>query len=313
MKKFLIRILIFFIPVVFYFSLVALADPYSFFPESDFISNEAKENVSFKLNYPLYKLIRYSNNPIKNIILGDSRAKSLNVDVITQCSNKEFANLAYGGGSLQEVIDTFWEISKNNTLETVAIGVNFDLYNSTNNFNRVPEAINLKNNFFSYASSKYVFKSIAVISKMKLLNEPFTVGIPEMTNQEFWDYQLNSAANNVYRIYKYPQSYFDELELIKQYCTKNNIELVFFIPPTHVDLQNKIKEFELIKEQEKFKSDLKSLGAFYDFDYPNEVTTNKANFDDPYHCNELISELLVKTIFCKKREDKQFSEYYKFD
>lgn len=311
MKKFINKIFIFLIPIALYLIVVAIMDPYSFFSNSTVISSEAKENVSFKLNYPLFKLLKFEHAPKKNIILGDSRSKSLDPNLIDGCSKTEYSNLAYGGGTLQEAILTFWEVSKTEDLTKVAIGINFDLYNASNNNDRVSEAIGLKNNFISYGSSRYVFKSMAVILKNKILNKPYTVGVPEMTTQEFWDYQLNSAANNVYRIYKYPDNYFSELKKIKQYCQKNNIELIFFIPPTHIELQKKIQEFDLVAYQKKFKADLKSLGSFYDFDFPNALTNNKENFDDPYHCTDAISKIVTETVFCKKISTN-FSNYFDY-
>ncbi len=310
MNKFLRRTLIFFIPLFLYLIIVLAVDPYNYF-SSEVVSSEIKKNIAFKLNYPLFKLLAYEKEPTKNIILGDSRSNNLDIDFVNSCGDKKFTNLAYGGGTLQEIINTFWEVSKNAKLETVVIGVNFNLYNKTNAMDRVSETISLKNNFVSYATSKYTFKSTGLIVKSILLNETYDVEIPEMSREEFWQYQLNSSANNTYRIYKYPENYFLELQQIAVYCKQNNIKLSFFIPPTHVSLQEKIDEFKLTAQEEKFKKDLMGLGPVYDFDFSNDITLNKDKFKDPYHCKESVAETIVKVVFCDSIPS-DLSSYYKY-
>ncbi|WP_299430979.1 hypothetical protein [uncultured Maribacter sp.] len=302
MKKFVKKIIVFFIPLFLYLIIVVIIDPYNFFSNSNFIPLETKKEISFKLNYPLFKLLAFKKKPTKNIILGDSRTNNLDINFINECAGKEFTNLAFGGGTLQEIINTFWEATKETKLEKVVIGLNFNLYNKVNAMDRVSEAVYLKNNFLSYGTSKFVFKSTGLIIKNLILNSSFDLGIPEMSREEFWQYQLNSAANNTYRIYNYPQGYFLELKKIAEYCKNNKIELKFFIPPTHTSLQEKIHEFKLLKEEEKFKEDIKRLASVYDFDFSNQITRNKEKFKDPYHCKESVAELVAKVIFCENPE-----------
>jgi hypothetical protein len=70
--------------------------------------------------------------------------------------------------------------------------------------------------------------------------------------------------------------------------------------PTHVELQNRVRDFHLEKENEKFKSDLAQMAVTFDFDYDNEVTKNKENFSDPYHFVEAIGDTLIKEIWSGK-------------
>ena len=55
-----------------------------------------------------------------------------------------------------------------------------------------------------------------------------------------------------------------------------------------MDLQNQINKFHLGKEFERFKSDLKSLGTWVDFDYPSDLTKNIEKFNDPFHLDPAI-------------------------
>jgi hypothetical protein len=74
----------------------------------------------------------------------------------------------------------------------------------------------------------------------------------------------------------------------------NKIKLVFFIPPTHTDLQGRVADFHLEKAEYQFKKDIEGLGELHDFDFRNDLTADKRNFTDPFHCNDSISRLVIQ-------------------
>jgi hypothetical protein len=162
--------------------------------------------------------------------------------------------------------------------------------------NRVREAIDLKSAPFSYLFSQYCFKSTFLILKSLITGKKIDIEKPGLNKAEFWKYQLESSANNFYRDYKYPEQMFAGLSDISKYCEKNGIKLIFFIPPTHIDLQQKVNEFKLVSKEKKFKSDLAKIGIVYDFDYPNKITQNRTNYTDPFHHSDSISNVVIKEI-----------------
>ena len=87
------------------------------------------------------------------------------------------------------------------------------------------------------------------------------------------------------------------MKRISNYCEANNIKLILFIPPTHVDLQQKIKHYKLADMNRKFKSDLASIGDLYDFDYPNQYTRDPENFSDPFHFGIKIKNIVQEELF----------------
>jgi hypothetical protein len=303
MKRFIIKNIVFFSPFILWISLVVLVDPYIYFPKVDYVDKNIKIDISYKLNRPLFQLINFKNNPTHSILLGDSRANRLNVCIIKKLVNKDFSNLAYGGGSMQEIIETFWETAKDRNLQEVYIGINFSLYNKYNIGNRVVEAIEISNNFILYAFYTSTFKAIFYISKSFFLNSTVNIELPTSSKNQFWDYQLNVITNKRYCQYAYPDNYFKDLELISKYCQRENIRLVFFIPPTHVDLQNKVLEFNLQHQEERFKNDLQKLGDLYDFDFPSLLTKNKNNFKDPYHFSDSVGIIVVKELFIQASDN----------
>ncbi len=283
MKKFLIKILFFLIPPILYVLLTLVIDPYNFYKNTNTIDLATKKRIAYPLNYPLWKSLEYKKSPVENILLGDSRTNALNTEKIKKVSGLDFYNFAYGGGTLPEIIETFWFAQGHTKLKNVYVGINLNLYNALNERNRVTGAIKLHSSFVNYSFSKFVFKSNWYILNDILLKRNTQIGKPKMTKEEFWKYQLTVSASNFYKRYRYPSEYFEELQEIVAYCDENNVNIVFFIPPTHVNLQNQIDKHLLTKENLRFKSDLKKLGKVIDLNFPNDFTRNKANFKDPFH------------------------------
>lgn len=298
MRIFLKRFFVFSLPILIWIVLVAFIDPYNYFRNDlNTIEKQLKLDISAKINRPLFQLIGYENYTTPGILLGDSRTKSLKIDLFQHYSKNKFTNLAYGGGSLQEVINSFWLLSEDNTIKDVYIGINFSLYNKSYNRDRVTEAKSIMENFFSYAFSTYTFESTFLILKSIITGSEIKIGVPDSSKEKFWIYQLNVSAKEHYMNYEYPANYFRDLTEIAKFCNIQGINLVLFIPPTHIDLQNKVKEYKLQNYEVRFKNDLTKIGDLYDFDYPSDITMNKDNFRDPYHFNDSIGEIVIKELF----------------
>jgi len=312
-NKFIKTIFYFSIPFIVLIMILAYVDPYNVLrKEKNNKWMELKE-ISSKINYPLYGLQKYYNDPTDVIILGDSRAGSLNEDLFMEVTNKKSTNLAYGGGSIREIIETFWIISKMHKPKEIYIGINFNLYNQYNDKNRVTEANKIRSSLSSYLLSKYSVKSSFLILKSMVTNKKVSIEKPSMTREEFWQYQLDVSGPYFFENYKYPIDYFDELARITAYCKKNKIKLNFFIPPTHIDLQLKIKEYKLEKEYKRFVEDLESLkNPLYDFNIINEKTIDKNSFSDPFHFNMTLRVLIIKIIANDKDYTNKYKRMYRF-
>jgi len=310
--KFIKLLLYFSIPLMILMILVIYIDPYNIIrKEKNQTLIELKE-ISSKVNYPLAALQKYTNTPSDTIILGDSRAASLNEKFFKEITHKNVTNLAYGGGTLQEAIDTFWIVSKIYVPKEVYMGVNFNLYNALNNKNRVLEANKIRSSLSSYLFSKYCIKSTLLILKSYITQEKVSIERPSMTREEFWKYQLDISGPYFFENYKYPVAYFKELQKISEYCHKNKIRLTIFIPPTHIELQLKIKEYKLEKEYKKFLDNLQSLGfPVYNFNFSNEMTVNKDNFNDPFHFNHSFAKAIIRIITRDSKYMQMFHEEYR--
>ncbi|MEI9958281.1 MAG: hypothetical protein WDM90_18700 [Ferruginibacter sp.] len=302
------KILIFVMPFVILIALEICVDPFNYFSaEKNKDQLKLKNNLSRKKDTYLYRLIEYDRSPTSTIVLGDSRAQRLNAEFFEEVNGEKIINLGAGAGSLQDVIKIFWNLSVKHTLKTVYIGVAIELYNGTLLKDRVSAAIEVKNSVPLYLMNRFTVKNTMLILKSRLFNQDIVTDIPPFTRAEFWKYEL-SEERRFLASYSYPQNYYDDLKKISAYCLKNNIKLIFFISPTHTELQNIVTEYKLNKEYEKFKEDIKSFGDLYDFNWPNAITENKNNFLDPLHTIDSVSKIMIKEMVLKKPQYSIFSK-----
>lgn len=298
MILFLRRLFLFLIPVGVYIFIVLVFDPFNYFNFStETVPIQLKRTISYKISNALYEMIEFEKRPSSYVLLGSSQTGLIQSDIIRQKTDKKFLNLSYGGGTLPEVITTFWEIDKHTKLKEVVIGISLIDYNGSQYRNRLPEALKIKSGLVNYMFSKATLKSTLLLGKSLIFNEKIEVGVPNMSENEFWKYQLDITAVRFYENHSYPAAYFVKLKEISSYCKRNNIILTFFIPPSHIDLQMKKSTFHMEMEDKKFKSDLIQLGDVYDFDFPNDFTRDRKNFTDPFHSSANASRLVVAELF----------------
>jgi hypothetical protein len=298
MKKFLIRLLIYLIPLPVYLAVIALVDPFDYIGKNNFISEDVKTEISEKLNPYLWKLIEYKHNQSPRIILGDSRAAKIREYHIKEKTGLDYYNLAFPGGTLADMIETFWYADSRVELREVYMGISFNLYNDFEQKNNVKQAKSIMKNFFSYAFSKIVFTSAFKDIQKQFLQKNVTVGVPDMNAEDFWKYEIEIIGKRFYQKYRYPQNYHDELEKISEYCKNKKIKLVFFMPPNHVEWQKRVSDFNLENQRRTFIQDITELGPLFNLDEENDFTVNRRNFLDPVH--PVNDSLLVSTLWGRK-------------
>ena len=305
MKKYIKNCILLAIPFGIYLLIVVIIDPYNYFISNALIDSPEKERIAENVEPHLYKLLQFQNRPTKNIALGDSRTNSL----FKEISPQGWTNLAYGGGSLKEMIQTFWWVTSVVKPDTVLMGINLNLYNKYNKRFWVEETLERKKTFFSYAFSKYAFQSTLLFVRSYIFGEEIVFGKPDLTREEFWQFQIEQSASKFYEKLAYPNQYYAELKTISDYCLQNNIKLVFWIPPTHVEFQKRKKDFGLEAMDARFVSDLQSLGDLYNFDHVSEITLRKEDYDDPMHFREHISRIIFEEILRGKVRYARFSRF----
>jgi hypothetical protein len=250
----------------------------------------------------MWKLLRYREEPLPVVLLGDSRMMNLPMDAVERAAGEPLANLAYGGGSLREAIASFEFAEARGRLERVILGVNFNLYNAADDKDRVAEVRAILKNPLLYFANRNVMIASVRLLPAALLGRPEAIGEPSMSRERFWRYQLEVTTRVFYGNYRYPEAYHRDLEALAARCRERGIDLGFVVFPSHVDLQEQVGAYGLQAEYDRFLSDLSALAPTWNFDFPNEFTSNEANYKDPYHLTDEAMERVIQTLWGEERD-----------
>jgi len=301
-KTFLRRLALFSVPAVVCLAVMIMIDPFNFFGVSHVVPDGLKSEISQKINYAMWKMLAYRQDPVPNLLLGDSRVADLDEEYVEDITGVPWTNFGYGGGSLREAIQTFWFASEHVELERVCFGVNLHTYNANNNKDRVSEVEAALRNPLLYCVNANVVTAAGKLITAMIMGEPESIGRPPMTREEFWKFQLEQVTRVYFEGYRYPADYHRDLTEVAEHCRREGIELLFVVMPNHVELQAKVEEHGLVDEAVRFRQDLAQWGPVYDFAFANEMTEDRANYRDPYHFDEDFMQLIVRSVWGDERE-----------
>ena len=304
MKRFIKNIIILSIPFIIYLGLIFVIDPFSYFNHQWIFNHDLKCKVAYKTEPHLYKLISFEKNPKRNVLLGDSRSNGL----YSLMDMESWESMAYGGGTVKEIVETFWWMADRFPLDTVLIGISFHIYNKSVRRSWVEEALSMKKSIIGYTFCRYTFEASYMVIKQTLKRQMYYPEDMPWDRQEFWDYLIRTTSSKYMEKYVYPDNYFADLRKISEFCREKGIKLIFWIPPSHMEFQETIPAYGLDKENRTFKKDLNKLGDVFDFDYNSPLTENQSNFEDPLHFTPQIGRELVNEIL---HTDLKYSHFHK--
>jgi hypothetical protein len=297
--RFLGRLGLFCLPLLLYVSAIVIVDPYDFLPVSRVVPDSIKTQTAAKLNYPLWKMLRYRSAPRANILLGDSRMLLVTPEAIREACGLEYYNFGYGGGSVPEMISTFWFADSMTRLNSVVMGINFNMYNyiGYGARDRTADYRDLERNPGLYFVNRTVVRAAATCLQAVATGKVPQIELPPMDPEQFWRYQLQVTARNGYHPYHYPVEFRSELQRVARHCRSRGIRLAFVVFPTHADLQARVADFGLLAEQERFRRDLRGIAPVFDFDRRAEFTRDRADFSDPFHFREPVMRRIVAEVW----------------
>lgn len=359
-----------------------------------------KQKIALKKHGQLFKAIEYPRNKSAYLVLGDSRSRALRDKLFHEIGFKDFYNFAYSGGTLPEMVDTFWYAVEHGDVKGVVLGLPLRMMDTKyyDDKNLMPEAIKMAGQPVTYYRSMFVAKTgVEVVEKtypetvdrvgtvlgsafnpissaqaadmpvytyklgqcvskcrdrtygtqtsQPLSLIPSTTGfsgavdvltnpkVSENTNPLLknmatdllrmqkigseanldggitsrdssleryqhnavasnsieqitsakWKRQIEKAGRNDWNDFNYSEEYFQRIVEILEYSKENDIKVVLFIPPTHTDMQQRAIDFEMLRMNTAHKKRLATLAPVLDFDFPNSITRDRANFSDGYH------------------------------
>lgn len=283
MGRLLLRTVLLALPFIVVAGFIAVVDPFDCFGFSHVVSDDIKINTALPLHNPLWKLQQFARAPVSRLILGDSSVAALDTDKIRKLTGQPIYNFAYGGGTLAEVIDTYWFASSKTHLDAVYVGIGLINFNEYQNLNRVPEAEAMLASPLKYLTNRIVLSASVLSVYSAVSGHTVKIGSPNVGREEFWQNQINESSAQLLHEYRYPEQIAEKLTAMAADCRKKGTKLVIIIPPTHLELQNKVLSLGRGPDDARFKSFVATLGTVYDFDYPNEFTSSRTNFSDPFH------------------------------
>lgn len=295
-KRFIRKTVLLLLPFLVFGSFVIAVDPFNYFGLSP-VDDGIKKEISFKLNYAMWKMYEFDRNPAPNILLGDSRMMELHPEVIREASGNNYYNFAYGGGSLKEAIATYHFAASRTHLEHVVIGLDLNSYNGSDLKDRVSEVLGTFHNPFLYLTNNTVAIAAWKVFKSLATGKIERIGQPIGDRNAFWQRQLEITARVYFANYRDPQDYREQLQRIAEKCRRDGTRLTFIIFPSHKDLMEQIHKYNLEAQDEAMRRDLATLGVVYDFAWDNPLTRDRKNFKDPYHFTDDIAEDIIGVVW----------------
>ncbi len=299
------RLIILCLPFLLAAGLIFVIDPFNFFAVSRIIPENIKAPIASQFNPCFWQLNKFAHEPGDNVLLGDSRMVLL-PEEIKAVSGEDYVNLGFGGGTVREIVDAFKVVTQKVALKKLYIGLNLDKYNDYEINNRMTFYNAARENPALYFLNQAVWETSYYEVKTALSGEKFKVGVPNMTKAEFWEEEL-TVETKYYQKYVEPVKYRKELSELAAYCREHQIKLAFIIFPTHVDAQQLIVNTQMTENREKMLGDFNADGDVYDFDWSNEMTADKENFNDPVHMNDGLRKIVTREIFTNQF---QFAKFY---
>ncbi len=306
MKKYLSKILIFSSPIILVIVFIIVIDPYDFINISHVISDSDKikvlnrSNASEPRGNVIWKYISYRRKPIENLLIGDSQGKYFDTAYIREITGEKYFNFNIPGGSYKTMFSLFWYATKLTKLKNVYFQCGFMNYNAYRDYNLINYGVDLVNNPITYFSNfKFLedsyYNAYYALTKNEKLVEIYYL---KMTLQEL-DSLAEYRITNMFKKYKYPETYYKELKKITDYCKENDITFRFVITPNYIGLEKYIKKFGLTEDRDRFKSDLKSLAPTIDMEYLDGLSNDRSKYYDYFHCRREYVSRLVDMIWGK--------------
>jgi hypothetical protein len=270
-----------------------IIDPYHF---NNMTSLDLDDDIALRRNYRLYKMTQFLSHPKPRILLGDSRGDSLSERLFFEEGLSDIYNFSYGGATFTDILDTFWFAERHASLKTVVIELPFNIYSATSVSTYTSESEDAIRQPILYYMNPSVFKTSALQLYNRFTGVPVQIEKPLQSKDDFWSFQLKETTRGFYGNWVFPQRSLEKLHAIASYCHSKGVQLIFVIPPTHVELQHQVRVYGLNDQYANYKRDLAELGQVLDYDHESQLTTERANFRDPYHFTPRVARVMVQNI-----------------
>jgi hypothetical protein len=297
-RRFFKKGLIFASPLLLWVLLVVVVDPFDYFNWSHVFSEQAKKDNAASLNSILFNMLKEAHDPCENLIIGDSRAEDLPLEHINEITGRRYFILGANALKLNESIDLFYFANRIKTVKRAVFTLNFNEFNEYAFADRVTSVEAMIHDPLLYLFDGSVAQAGYYVVKSSLTQRQSISSVPPMSRDAWWDYIVTVRGKEHYERFRYPAALYQRMQEMIAFAKAQDTEIAFIIVPNHADFQKRVREFGLDDEYLEFKRDLSRLGVrVVDYDYVNDITTNRSDFRDPLHSNETIGILIANEVF----------------
>jgi hypothetical protein len=301
MERFAFKAALLALPFCLWAVCVVVVDPFDYFNVSHVIAPETKVHNAQQINTLYYHAFQEANDPSPNVLIGDSRTASLPIDEINRLTGARYRLLTASALKINEITDLFWLANRYHKLENVYVGVNFSMFNAYAYADRVTAVRTILDNPFRYVFNLNTAQALFYVVESAATDKPAVSSVPPMTRDEFWEYMIKVRGTDWYGKYQFPDTAYDQMKKMVEYCRANGVNLTFIIVPHHVEFQNRVWDYHLSRDKARFLKAMLDLDArVIDYDYINDITLRKSNFTDPVHYNEAIGKLIANEVWTGK-------------
>ena len=297
-RRFFKRGLIFASPLLVWVLVVVMVDPFDYFNWSHVFSERSKKDNAASLNSILFNMLKEVHNPCENLVIGDSRAEDLPLEHIEKITGQCYFILGANALKLNESIDLFYFANRIKPVKRAVFTINFNEFNEYAFANRVTSVESMIHNPLIYLFDGSVAQAGYYVVKSSLTGRPSVSSVPPMSRDDWWNYIVTVRGREHYERFRYPDALYKRMQEMVALAKTQGTEITFIIVPNHADFQKRVREFGLDNEYLEFKRDMSQLGVrVVDYDYVNDITTNRSDFRDPLHSNEEIGKLIANEVF----------------
>ena len=261
-------------------------------------------------------------NNLHNLILGSSRARRINPDLVTKLLGGKTYNASMSTGLIEDYLGYILFLQKNNKLPKNII-LALDFYTLNNQLPSDKHFLTSKElNFISNEQQSWLdFLSLDMLnlsiqnlskyqvvpskthisngftlldSKEKLIKKG-TYNFKKRIEDDSFSYMKNKYSYNTYS--KISEKRLSYLHKIIDISKNNSINLYIFLTPVQSYHLQKINENTVLKNTlQTFKHVLAKETSYYDFMYNTQENANIYNFYDAVHYRDELAKIITKKI-----------------
>lgn len=304
MKKLLYKLLIFLSPLFVIFIFILVVDPYNLVNISHIISNESKKECLNRTlavaprGYALWNVLRYKRNPAPNIILGNSKLMNIDEQYLSTFYKDKVSNLSIPGADYNTLIEMFWMAARTTHLKNVIFQTSFISYNFNKTetlFEETAKTIKLPYRYFlgrNYLEDTFYVLLYAITKDKDLVNWENKIKVEPWERSYKW---ITGMLDD--KDFKTPEEYLTDLRKISEYCKKENINLIFVIPPNFSETRLIIKNSGWGNAYLEFKKEIHTIDKDIDLDNGLPISYDKSKFYDYVHLKPNYQDTIISLIF----------------